>query len=869
MITISSVAPNPTNLSFKDLQHSSMGRMTALALGADGSRMYAGSFAGVWRSDDAGQNWRQLTWPQPGVIEAEIPGALFAPHVFDLAVSPTDPNVVLVSAVDSQFVDRRDGIYLTTDGGTTWNLVLQAEPQYNANLGQFVSLAASVVFAPDDPQLAYAATGTHVAVSQNGGVSWNAVYVGNSAWHVAVGPLENDGITRRVYAAGDNVIWYSSNGGASWKADTAVASTIGLVRKSVAAFQQFCGSTSPLGGFAGQTSYAAGTGGGVLAVEPGNPAKVYLATEGGANGPTYYSGKVADGTLCNTVCERLAGEASLWYGDFSNFEANSGALWTILPGPPTYLGVTSPSGNTYVVTKATSSGFLVFFSDNSHVHVSSGTPATYASWHRLDGLDPSTAHQAGIHRNTLFMHADPHGIAFTPDFEITLKPTTQASPYNLNSELDQYVGGTIWMANDGGVCWAGDGGKNADSWKLAMGLETLDPVNIAGLFGLGNEPALYFGCGDNSDFFSRDGGSSWGDPGTFCGDCDCWFSDVAQADRVMQFIPLLPQGGITGFIGVIRSGDSSQYPDASDGSSKHYSPSTRQVSAGSPPALVPYASSGQFLNGYRPMIKTLATEAGLPDGDFVFIDQDLTTRARTLLRTTAISSIVQLSDWADPTKATPIGTTLPATTASIVQVGGGHYTPVYYVADMTPNMPTTGTVWKWNVQNMSWDQIVPQPGPGVVGAALRWFVDPYDSDTLYVLDKTGVKFSVDGGVSWEADPVLTNALTAGGKLYISASLLQDMLFMRGERQTRFTLGTAGVYCTMDFGVTWFPVLNSIALPGRPESGFFDPLSNQSDRAIYVEMEGRSLLRIGGLPDLPPFQPPPVFDLLEFAAILTE
>jgi hypothetical protein len=113
---------------------------------------------------------------------------------------------------------------------------------------------------------------------------------------------------------------------------------------------------------------------------------------------------------------------------------------------------------------------------------------------------------------------------------------------------------------------------------------------------------------------------------------------------------------------------------------------------------------------------------------------------------------------------------------------------------------------------------------------------------------------------------MTNAITAGGQLVISKSLLQDMQFSRGERQTRFAMGTAGVICTMDFGIFWFPILNSIALPGRPESGFFDPLSDQTDRAFYVECEGRSILRIGGLPALPPFQPGQPIDLRTFAAL---
>jgi hypothetical protein len=102
-------------------------------------------------------------------------------------------------------------------------------------------------------------------------------------------------------------------------------------------------------------------------------------------------------------------------------------------------------------------------------------------------------------------------------------------------------------------------------------------------------------------------------------------------------------------------------------------------------------------------------------------------------------------------------------------------------------------------------------------------------------------------------------------LSISASPLQDMLFLRGERQTRFAFGTASVFWTETSGVEWLPVLNSIARPGRPESGFFDPLSDPADRALYVECEGRSIVRIGGIPAPRLFQPSS-FDLFEFAAL---
>lgn len=848
-MNVRDVGPTRDTFAFKP-QHSAIGRMTALAAAGDGSRLYAGSFAGVWRSDDGGRNWRQMTWGAPdGIITAEIPGALFAPNIYDVVISPADVDVVLVSALNSQFVDGRDGIYRSADGGVTWTLVLKNP--YPSN----------IAFAPDDASLVFAANGYGgVSMSKDGGVKWKTVSTIRS-WHVAVGPSEPGGV-RRVYTVGDSVISYSADGGTNWTADAGVA-TINAPRSALNALRLSCiPNDTGIGGFGGSTdiTFAQGAGAKLLAIEPGNPARVYMATEGAANGPSYYdTNAVADGTLVNTTCARFAGEASVWLGDFSQFSAaNPTALWTQLPGPSLYYGVSSPSGVTFVVTKQTSSGFLLFFADCSHVHVSAGTPTATTSWHRLDGEDVSVANQAGHHSNVLWVHADPHAIAFTSDFEIAITPATGVSPpYNQNSVLSQYIGGTLWMANDGGVNWCADGGQNASSWNWPLGLNTLDPVNIAGLFGIGGAPALYFGCGDNDDFFTRDGGTSWGDPGSNCGDCDGWFSDIATSDRVIQFLPR------AGVVGIIVSNDPSKYPDASDSASKTFVPTTQIISAGPPPKLVPYASSGWVLQGYRPIVKTLATEAALPDGDYVFVNQDLNTGIATLLRTTAIRSISQASDWLDTSKATPVGPALPMN-AFVVQVSGGHQFPVFYVGD---GNGATGSVWKLDATSNSWLKIVPTgPAPVQVGAALSWFVNPYDPDEIYVLDASGVVVSADGGQSWLNHTTMTNALTARGKFSISASLLQDMQFSRGEYRTRFAVGRAGVACSMDFGVTWFQVLNSIALPGVSESGFFDPISNQDDRAFYVECQGRSVLRIGDLPALPPFQPPPVFDLMEFAAL---
>jgi hypothetical protein len=80
-------------------------------------------------------------------------------------------------------------------------------------------------------------------------------------------------------------------------------------------------------------------------------------------------------------------------------------------------------------------------------------------------------------------------------------------------------------------------------------------------------------------------------------------------------------------------------------------------------------------------------------------------------------------------------------------------------------------------------------------------VDPYAPNTIYVSDKDGVKLSIDGGLNWEFDARFTRVIRLDGKLRISGSLLSDMVFLRGERQTRFVFGTAGVFWTEDFGVS--------------------------------------------------------------------
>jgi photosystem II stability/assembly factor-like uncharacterized protein len=821
---ISDVGPTPASFQGSTPVRSGSGRILSLVMASDDQRAYAGTYAGVFRSDDGGRSFRQMSRPQPGVYDADVPGAFYAPHIFDLAVSPGDPDIVLAAAWRSQFKPSRNGVYRSADGGLSWTLV---QP---GNVGQ-------IAFAPDDPSLAIAALGTGVAVSHDAGVTW-AFQALDPAWHVAIGPLEASGV-RRVYAAGANTIWRSIDGGASWRGD-AGATIVAQARAQTSAFIVANGGGA-IPAFADGTTDVGGPGPHALAIEPGNPQILYLAASGGTFGLSYYARrpdgtKIPDGTEANVTPDRLAGEGSLWIGDFSDFDANGAAAWQEVPPSPLYSGATTPSGCVWVLAKQTPSGFLLFFADMSSVYVVAGRPTNSVDWHRLDGRDASYDARAGELYDHLLVHVDPHALMTTSDFDITLKPAFGvSSPYDQNSELDQDLGGTILMANDGGVQWSVDGGA---TWTPSTGLPTLDPVNIAGLAGLGPEPALYMGTGDNDSFFTTDGGQTWRDTSVHLGDADGWFADTAQA-RVLQFAPRA--GGMFLFTG-------GGYPDASG--SGHFVP---------PPASS-NASSGHVLRGYAPLVLTLATEPAQSDGDTVVIGAR-SDGVRVLFRTLAISSIASASDWEDRARAVQVGPPLPAG-VDIVQAVGGHFGTVFYISD-------GASLWTLDPVAQQWVMLAPGGPPGQsAGSAQRFFADPFNPALIYLLDGATFCVSLDSGQSWNADPFLTAAMTGGGKLDLTAGgVVRGMLFLRTERFTRFAFGSAGVMYTMD-GVVWQALINSIAMGGCPESGFFDGITDPLNRTLYVEFEGRSVLRLSGITAPPPPTPPDPL-LLELAAILHE
>ena len=128
---------------------------------------------GVWKTYDAGRYWQNVS--DPYFKTASI-GAV--------AVAPSDPNVVYVGTGEtSQHVDIQagDGVYKSTDGGTTW---------VNMGLGATRHIA-TIIVSSRDPNLVYVAAFGHefsanpdrgVYRSRDGGRSWQKIlYVSDRA----------------------------------------------------------------------------------------------------------------------------------------------------------------------------------------------------------------------------------------------------------------------------------------------------------------------------------------------------------------------------------------------------------------------------------------------------------------------------------------------------------------------------------------------------------------------------------------------------------------------------------------------------------------------------------------------------------------
>ncbi|MCI4646805.1 LamG-like jellyroll fold domain-containing protein [Phaeodactylibacter sp.] len=175
------------------------------------SVVYAGDWERLYRTTDGGESWEIL------LDAADLPQAALGVNA--IAVSPADGQRILVGGVD--------GLWLTEDGGANWSHLTGAS-------------VYDIEFKPDEPQVLYLVRnhGTEPRCifekSEDGGQSWtvkaegwydpdlSSPFLNDGGAKIAVSPLDPDLVVAGLIGnskAGDDGylgVWKSTDNGESW-----------------------------------------------------------------------------------------------------------------------------------------------------------------------------------------------------------------------------------------------------------------------------------------------------------------------------------------------------------------------------------------------------------------------------------------------------------------------------------------------------------------------------------------------------------------------------------------------------------------------------------------------------------------------------
>ena len=161
--------------------------------------VYAGTDAGLYRSDDGGGRWRLLETPMAGSM------------VWSMALDPADPAVMFAGTG----TPSKPGIYRTPDGGKSWeHLAVEIAPEC-PNVG--TPRPTGIAVDPTDARQVWVGLEVDgVRQSRDGGETWQR----------PDGPIENQdvhavlvvaGPPKTVFVVVNDEVWRSVDDGAAWE----------------------------------------------------------------------------------------------------------------------------------------------------------------------------------------------------------------------------------------------------------------------------------------------------------------------------------------------------------------------------------------------------------------------------------------------------------------------------------------------------------------------------------------------------------------------------------------------------------------------------------------------------------------------------
>ena len=112
--------------------------------------LYNADEGDVFRSDDGGRTWHSLP-------------AVHGKSIRTMAMAPSDPNLLVIGALD--------GVFRSRDGGKTWQRI---SPENHAEIKDIESLAID----PQNPDIIYAGTWHLPWKTEDGGANWHSISKG-------------------------------------------------------------------------------------------------------------------------------------------------------------------------------------------------------------------------------------------------------------------------------------------------------------------------------------------------------------------------------------------------------------------------------------------------------------------------------------------------------------------------------------------------------------------------------------------------------------------------------------------------------------------------------------------------------------------
>ncbi|HAF28733.1 MAG TPA: glycosyl hydrolase [Bacteroidales bacterium] len=172
---------------------------------------------GIYKSVDGGESW-------------ENKGLKDSRHIGMIAIDPTNSDVVYVAAEGSAWGPGGErGLYKTTDGGKTWNKVLNISENTGVNNVLLDPRNSDIIYVTTEQRRRHVHTKigggpeSGVQKSTDGGKSWKVIESGlpevdKGGMGIAISPVNPDYLYLIVEAAEDHSGFYrSTNRGESWE----------------------------------------------------------------------------------------------------------------------------------------------------------------------------------------------------------------------------------------------------------------------------------------------------------------------------------------------------------------------------------------------------------------------------------------------------------------------------------------------------------------------------------------------------------------------------------------------------------------------------------------------------------------------------